>query len=237
MRSAAVGLVAVLVIGLGIVAWRALANDELDAVRPGILAASPVATLKPGREMCQRPLDLDRPVPRIGLAIYNGPAPGPRIQVHITDLERDRVVSRFTVPRGWGLAPGQYFGVKLPRPLPGDTAVEVCARNEGHRSFELYGSPGITDSRLYAGHGDRVGIDPDWAIFFPLLPDERRSLFAAIPDIVKRASVLRPSIIGPAAYGGLALLLLVGGPLLMWRALRASEDAPQARGEDAPPQP
>lgn len=232
MRSGALGLLAVLVIGLGVVLWRGLEGREVDAVRPGVAAAGPVADLKPHEELCERPIDLDRSAPRLGLAMLNGAQPGPPVRVRIADADTHELLRTATIPKGWALAPGQYYGLELPHPLPGGRAIEVCARNDGKRAFELWGKEASSSANLYRGE-ENTGA-ADWAIFFPLQPRERRTLVQMIPTFLRRASVLRPGIVTPAVYAVLGLLLLVGAPLLLWRAVKRADEDPDPPHPDPP---
>ncbi len=214
-----------MLIGLGVILDRALAGGETDANRPGVVASRVVATLDPGRRLCQRPLDLDRRAPRLGVALDNGGLPGPALDITVTDLADGRVLDREPIAAGWALAPGAYYGFQLRRPLPGNRTVAVCARNVGDRPVGLVGKASITDSAIYAG---TRSLRRDWAVYFPLAPDERRSYVRMLPDIFRRAAVLRPGVVSAATYAVLAILLLVGGPLLLWRAVTRASEEPEA---------
>ncbi len=220
MRSGVLGLLAVLVVGLGLLIWRGSLGEEIDVTRIGVPAAGPISTLTPNEELCQRPLDIDHAARIVGVAIYNGPNPGPPVRIRVSDADTGRPLASATVPAGWTLDPGSYFGLTMPRALPADHGLEVCARNDGKRTIELYGKESLSASNLYRGD-DNIG--GDWAIYFPLEPGTGRNYLEMIPDFLRRASVLRPGFVGPATYVVLALLLLVGGPLLLWRAISRAE--------------
>jgi hypothetical protein len=216
MRSA-IAIFAVLLAGLGVWLSRAVHTGEVDATRPGVTAANQVLVLGPGREACQTPLDLDRPVAGLGLGLDDGGRPGPRLAVEVRDADSGGVLATATVSAGWALPLGQYFGMKLARPVPAGRTVEVCARNAGSTAARLVGKEqAIVTSGL-------AGRPADWAVFFPLAPGARRSYLAMTPDIARRASVLRPGIVTPAVYWALAALLLVGGPFALWRAVSSAD--------------
>jgi hypothetical protein len=212
----------VLAIGLGLLLWRGAQTEELDAVRPGILADAPLVKLLPGHESCQGPLDLDRPVRQMGLAVDTLGKPGPPLEIEVRDNPTGRVLARATVPAGYVVGLGAFEPVTLDPALPDDASVDVCARNAGAEPLTLVGKQSIATSALHEDSGRT--IQEDWAIFFPLAPQDRRSLLATTPDILARASVLRPGIVTPAFYVVLGLLLVVGGPLLLWRAVRLADE-------------
>lgn len=214
----AFGMAVVLVLGLGFLLVRGARTGELDATRPGILAEGPVAELEPRDGVCQAPLDLDKPVRRLGLALEGGGPPGPRLDVELRRAGSNAVLATATVPENWTLAPGAYFGLELSRRVPAETTIAVCARNAGRREAVLIGKQAIANSRVAPGN------ELDWAVFFPLAEGDRRSYLRMTGDMARRASVLRPGIVTPLLYGVLAVALLVGGPLLLARAARAATE-------------
>jgi hypothetical protein len=222
MRSAAIAIAVVVVVGLAVLLVEALTGSELDAVRPGVLAETPVAELPAGQEICERPLDLDRPVRRMGVALDAYGRPGPRLDLEVRDADDGEVLAEGTVPEGWNIPLGAVFVVTLSETVPADSAVAVCARNAGRQPAVLTGKQSIAGAALYPEQGERIAAD--WAIYFPLAENERRTYLGMSHDILRRASVLRPGLITPLTYVVLALALLIGGSLLLWRAIRASGD-------------
>jgi hypothetical protein len=224
MRRPAVAIFAVLLIGLGLTLARALSGSELDAVRPGVLAQSGIAELSPGHVACERPLDLDRRASRMGVALYADDRPGPQLELEVRALDGGNVLAEATIPAGWTIPLGSQYVVDLSPTVPAGSSVAVCVRNSGNRAATLVGRQAIAKSALYPETGEP--IQSDWAIYFPLTEDERRSYAGMSGDILKRASVLRPGVVTPLTYVLLGLALLVGGPLLLSHAVTRAAAEP-----------
>jgi hypothetical protein len=235
--AAGVGVLVVLAGGLGLLAWRASLGKEVDAVRLGILADHSIGSLDAGREVCQRAIDLDRPITFVGLAVDTGGGPGPPLTVRIRDLVTQRTLREVKVPAGFVNVPPNYYGAQLSTPLSGGRTVEVCAHNDGKRSLGLIGD----ESNMAQGaiQDDGVPFDGDWAVYFPLSEADRRTHLQMVPDMVRRASVLRPNIVTPAFYAVLAAVLLGLCPAALWwaaaRSARADDEALSAAGRDDRP--
>jgi hypothetical protein len=67
------------------------------------------------------------------------------------------------------------------------------------------------------------------AVWFLPPSGHERSLISQLPDIVRRASLFRPGIVGPWTYVVLLLLVLPAAGLLGVRLLARAEEAPTAR--------
>lgn len=217
----AAALVVVLVAGLAAVAWRGAHDTAVDAVRLGVLADHPIGVLPAGGEACQRPVDLDRPVTNVGLAVDTGGRPGPPLRLEIRSRATRRVLTSARVGPGYVIGVPDYLGFALPQRFATQQSVAVCARNEGRRPIQIVGDEAIEGANAAI---DGATLPADWGVFFPVPKEaDRPDYLALVPDILRRASVLRPGFIRPAAYVALAALLVIACPLLLWRAIRTAD--------------
>jgi hypothetical protein len=242
--SIAVGaaMLVVLVVGALVLFDRGRAGREDQPVRFGVLAKERIGPLPAGRAACQSPVDIDRPVRRVGLAFDT--ARGPALRVSVRDLESRELLRSVDVPAGYATPLGGFLTVELGAPVGGDRSLEICARNLGRRSLELVGDNTVDYSQVRVGRP--LGGGADWGIFFPMRDGERRSYLAMASDMLHRATIIRPGIVTPLFYGVLALFLVVAAPLLLWRAVvvaaREPGDpqagtAPRESSEDPPADP
>jgi hypothetical protein len=210
----------------------ALALHGATAKRPfaqtlGVSVATSVAPLRPGDEACQGPIALASTTSAITFNPGTPKAePGPRIDVSVRAAGTRRVLATATVPQG--------FDPRIPQtvhtaPVPKDTFVDVCFRNASRRGTALlfgdqytgvYGSgiagvnPTITTSSAKLNGNDLAG---DIAVVFPYA--HPRSETSLLPAMFERASLWRPSWVGPWVYWTLLALLVIGAPVLLTRAL------------------
>jgi hypothetical protein len=100
-------------------------------------------------------------------------------------------------------------------------ALELCLINEGDTAVVAVGQAGIASPTTSATiDGKRVTND----ITFTLNTKER-SLLAQLPDIAERVAVFRAGWVTPGVYLVLALLILVGAPILLARGLARATQA------------
>jgi hypothetical protein len=70
------------------------------------------------------------------------------------------------------------------------------------------------------------------------LRGEDRSVLALLPDVAERASRFRAAWVTPGVYLLLAIALVIGGPLLLTRAIgRVASDGDPESMDDRPPEP
>jgi hypothetical protein len=231
--SIAVGaaMLVVLVVGALVLVDRGRAGREDQPVRFGVLAKERIGALPAGRTACQSPVDIDRPVRRLGLAFDT--ARGPALRVSVRDLRSREVLRTVEVPAGYSSPLGGFLTVELGDPIGGDRSLEICARNLGRRTLELVGDNTVDYSQVRVGRP--LGGGADWAIFFPMREGERRSYLAMASDMLHRATIIRPGIVTPLFYGVLALFLVVAAPLLLWRAVLVAADEPGGGSASPPP--
>ncbi|MDO9408791.1 hypothetical protein [Patulibacter sp.] len=216
-----VAMLVVLVSGALVLVDRGSKGREDQPVRFGVLAKKSIGLLPAGNEACQSPVDIDRAVSQVGLAVDTAGRPGPALEVSVRDLRTRRVLQRARVPGGYEIALGGFVTAPLEAAVTPERSVAVCARNLGRRSLSLVGDNTVDYSVALDG---RRELDGDWGVFFPLAESGRRTYLEMASDMVRRATVLRPGIVTPVFYGVMALLLVVAAPLLLWRAIVAAGD-------------
>jgi hypothetical protein len=221
MRSFAVVLVvaAIAIAGLGL-AWGSSLAYSIG-VRPAIIAA----TLKPGDRACQAPI---RPpsattFDRVGVVLVTFEQPGPELAVDVLDDETGRRLGSGRLPAGYAdLDPADiHEQVAQVGRIDSEAPLRVCVANRGARRVAVVGQAGIASPITEARLNGQV-LDTDLTVN---LRSDRRSFFALLPDIAERAARFRAGWVTPPVYLGLAVLLVVGAPLVLARSLgRLSED-------------
>jgi hypothetical protein len=212
MRSArliVIGFTAAAVLAL---AGVALAQRTSLALTLGVARAAAVARLAPGQQACQQPIDVPS-----GAAFD-------RVALGVSG----RAAVRFTV-RGAGggvLATGTLAGgsagvarrVRLDRTVRASQRVAVCVENRGPGRVGVYGDADLA-ARTSTAVKDGRPLRRDLSLVFERRP---RSLASEVPAMLSRAALFRFPGLGAWAYVVLGLLLVVGGPLLLVRAVRAA---------------
>ncbi|MDQ3936740.1 MAG: hypothetical protein M3340_19140, partial [Actinomycetota bacterium] len=95
-------------------------------------------------------------------------------------------------------------------------AVDVCIRNAGTRRVALYGAP---DRDIPGTVGELGGRPLDADLRLRFLRTEPRSALALVPDVLERATLFRPGIVGTLTLWILLAATLAGVPLLLALAL------------------
>jgi hypothetical protein len=228
-RAQLLALAGMVLAGVVLVALLGANAREDQRHRVGVTASGPIGTLRPGQEVCQRPVDLDESVDLVGLALSTGPALGPPLRVQVRDLASGKVVSQGRVTGTYRMEPPGNLPVELSPRVPADRTVEVCARNEGKRPLVAVGANGTSAGAAFVG---RRELDLDWGIYFPAI--HKRSHLELVPAVFERASVFRPAIVGPWTYWLALAGLLVGAPALLYRAVRRAAVDDDGAGPSPP---
>ncbi len=233
-RSGVIALLATLLVG-GVVLTIAAGKDRPPlADSLGVQVQEPVATLRPGSEACQGPLQVAKGVRVLRWVFNTGAAekPGPPLKLEVR--RRGTVLRQATVPAG-------YHGivdVGLKRPIPDDRLVTLCVHNEGQRAVSIYGSdPAGTGPLLTPGAGrygnstsalsvDGRTVTGDAFIDFP--SSGSSSLLDRLTSVPSRASAWLPRPLGTWFLFLLAAATLLAASAGMVVALRAAlaADAP-----------
>src|SRR3954468_21477359 len=212
MRSArliVVGLTAAAALALAVVA---VAQRTSLAFTLGVARAAPVARLSPGEQACQRPIDV--------------PAGGAFDRVVLG--ASGRAALRLTVrdARSGPLATGTLAGgsagvarrVRLDRTVRASQRVSVCVEDRGPGRLGVYGDADLA-TRTSTAVKDGRPLRRDLSLVFERAP---RSVASEVPTMLSRAALFRFPGLGAWAYVVLGLLLVIGGPLLLIRAVQAA---------------
>jgi hypothetical protein len=220
-RSAAVGFLVVLACGLALVVIGGIRHTRVDHQRLGVLAAVPVANLKARDVACEERVGLAAPVSRIGFDADASHPPSPALDIWMRTTRGRRVLTRGRLNPGWG---GGALVLKVPT-ADADQLVDVCFRNTGPYRVQLFGDvPGravahVAPANLLTVNGRPV----PGALSLRFVRGRPATLLSLIPDMLRHAAVLRPF----GAWGMWVLLVavLLGLPVLAWRALRSALSA------------
>ena len=231
-RRAIAGVVAVLVVGLIAVVGVGLTHGSSLVYSLGVSAAGPAVVPQPGSVACQTPISVPdgAAFDRVGFTLTTYEQPGPELLVEVRTVDGGRRLASGTLPEGYrdGAKVIEVGRVATRAPI------EVCLRNRGAVPVAVYGQATIASPRTHATL-DGETHTADMAI---TLNREQRSFLALLPTMAERASVFRAGWVGPFTYLVLAVLVVIGVPLLLVRGIGAAAqaDEPSAeRREDEPP--
>lgn len=221
MRSAALAFAGVFLAGLLVAVVLGLTNKSDLVYAPGVAPTAPVAPVNAGQTLCQGPIHVpngdrfDRVVFTVGTYFQAGPP----LRVTVDD-KAGRTLAEGKLAAGYpDIADAPTHTVRFD-PVETDEPVRVCIENAGDRKMALYGQAGIASPRTSATL-DGQPIAPDIAL---TLRREPRSLIALLPTMAERAALFRAGWVSPVVYLVLALLLLIGAPLLLARGIGRAGD-------------
>lgn len=236
-RRAVIGFVAVLAAGLIAVLAVGLTRGSSLVYALGAAPAGTFVTVPPGSAACQLPIAVPdgAAFDRVEFSPGTFGKPGPEITVEVRAVAGGRPLATGTLPAGYpdrAQAPRQVVEVgRVATRAP----LRVCLRNTGTTPVGIHGQPGIASPRTHA-ELDGTKLQIDMAI---TLHREERSFLALLPTIAERASLFRAGWVTPLTYLILALLVVIGAPLLLVRAMgaaaQADEEPSAERREDEPP--
>lgn len=225
-RAPVLLLLAVCAAGAAVVAAAAAADERTLAFTYNIRPTHAVVDVPPGSEACQRWFETTAPFGYVEPLIGTHARPGPELRTTVREFGSGRVLARGLLPAG---APDNRIArVRVQPTVPSGRSIEVCFRNAGPGDVAIFGGPhfegpgnAYLDGRR--GTGDmRLGFRRG----------EPRSALALVPDMFRRASLLRPDAVGPWTFWVLLALVAAGVPLLLAGALRSvagEEPEPEAR--------
>jgi hypothetical protein len=218
MRRHAVIVVVVVVASVIAILALSLRTTSL-AFTIGVNVAGPVATLERGDQTCQRPIDVPAHAAfdRIMFSVGTFGREGSPLAVTVQDA-RGSVLSSGALRGGYAdIGQQQSHTVRLTRQV-GEGRVAVCIRNEGPRRVAVYGNVDAA-ARTSSAYTNGRRLDFDLALVFER---DRRTKLSLVPDILERASLFRFPWMNAWAYVILLVALVVGGPVLIVRALRST---------------
>jgi hypothetical protein len=189
----------------------------------------PVAPVKPGNTLCQRPIGVSESFDRVRFNAGTFGKPGPPLYVSVTDRDSGAELASGAVRPGW-IDNGEAQDVDVGAVKPGP-AVSVCIRNGGHVTSYVYGDfyhgafgkgpLGVTPTNSTSvAYVDGVALEGDIALW--LHSTKEHSRLSWIPAMFRHAAAFKPPFVGAWTFWLLALLLIVGAPLALWSALKSA---------------
>jgi hypothetical protein len=228
MRRAPLVLVAVVVVGvIGLLVVQLSQSTRL-AFTLGAAPQAAIAKLKRGQTVCQRSINVPPSAgfDRVALQVGTNRRPGPRLDV-VVRRHDGRPLATGTLPAGYPDVPKDGgFRVVQTGAVAADQPIDVCVTNRGPHSAALYGSGALANRNSDATLDGKVA-PYDVALVFQ---DAPRSRAGQIGHAFARASLFRPGFVGTWTYWLLALVLVLGVPALLWRALSSVADEPTDPG-------
>src|SRR5215218_3484681 len=221
MRSARLviaGLTAAAVLALAVVA---VAQRTSLAFTLGVARAAVVARLGPGEEACQRPIDVPSGAAfdRVALAVGTSGRPGPPLRLTVRAARGGGVLAAGALRGGYpDVERRRVTRVRLDRTVRAPQRISVCVENGGPRRVGVYGDADLA-ARTSTAVKDGRPLRRDLSLVFERAP---RSVASEVPAVLDRAALFRFPGLGAWAYVALAVLLVVGGPLLLIRAVHAA---------------
>jgi hypothetical protein len=216
--------------GLVALAIVAVTQRTRDAFSLGVPAGGVAAELQPGQRACQSPVaipDADATFERVVVALGTYRRPGSPLEVTLAPAGGGKPLARGRLRGGYpdvDRAPTHTINVG---PVTTRASLRVCLRNAGEHRLAVYGNGGAA-SRTSSATLDDKPIDVDLSLSFER--GRPRSLASLVPVMFKRASLFRAGFVGPWTMWLVALVVLLGSPLLITAALRAAGRDDQLSG-------
>lgn len=200
---------------------RPLAVRTASADAPNQLT---IATLQPGQAVCEGPITSQGAARSVGIW---GAAAGAtaRLTVAVKDASTQETVASGPLQ---AVAQEGEWTARLDRDVPQGHPVQICLTQDAG-AFSLMGSavsePGVTVTGIPAGQ--RYSL--------VLLSDGDQSLLGSLSLAFSRASLWRPSWVGPWTFWMLGVALLLTFGLAVMAVVRAAADDDGAPPPPAPP--
>lgn len=211
-------LLAIALAGLVGLALAAVVDRRDLAFTPGVPITRVAAVLEGGETACQRRVRVIEPFQAIELVPRWLGAPGPALALRVTSYRSRRERARVPVPGGY--PDNRPLRVRT-GPVRAGGRIDVCVTNRGPGRVGIEGgeaesaptSPLFVDGRRNEAS----------ALALRFL-GEPRSVASQVPVIFQRAALFRPGWVGPWTFWALALVVAVGVPALLARALATARD-------------
>jgi hypothetical protein len=215
VRLVIAGMTAAAVVGLAVVA---LSQRTSLAFTLGVARAAAVARLGPGEQACQQPVDVPAGAAfdRVALGVGTYGRPGPPLAVTVRAASGGGVLASGALPGGY--PDRARADVRLDRTVRASQRISVCVEDRGPGRVGLLGDADLA-ARTSTAVKDGRPLRRDLSLVFERAP---RSMASEVPAMLERAALFRFPGLGAWAYVILAVLLVVGGPLLLIRAVQAA---------------
>jgi hypothetical protein len=219
MRRAVLVALGVLAAGLVGLVLAAVLHRTPRAFTLGVPSSAPVAAVSGGQTVCQQPIDVPAGAAfdRVTAIVGTYHKPGSPLELTVRDL-RNRVVASSRIPGGYpdiARAPVHFFRLGRTVSTP---RIAVCLRNTGRRRVAFYGTIDLA-ARSSSAYLDGRPLHVDLNLQFQRAS---RSMASLVPRMLDRAALFRFPWMGAWTYVVLAVLLLVGAPWLLVRALASA---------------
>ncbi len=226
MRSGPVlALLAVVAVGLVVVAVAGARAERPEAFATGIEAVGPITVLERGGTVCQAPIEVPEPFGAVRFTVAPvGAVLGP-VEVTVRGATPEAVpqeaIGRGVLPRG--PLPGEVT-VALDRTVGAERRVAVCLTNRGPAGVQTWGDdfPARTPVGSQAVDEDGQPLPGDLFVRFPV--EEPPSVLERIPATFEHAAPFKLGGVGTWVFWVLAALVLLGTPALLARAVAAADD-------------
>jgi hypothetical protein len=208
---AALATIGVFVVVTAIVLGR---SSTRYAATNGVPNVTWVAQLRPGENACQAPVVLAKDAAGVRLFVGTHQRPGPALEAVARDMN-GRILRRGTLAAGYSDATWQV--VRFDPVTESVQAGSLCVRSKTGR----VALAGNTDGTFNPNQALAVGGKPTTAdLSYQLVRSGGGTLFALLPTIFHRASLLHPTWVGAwtyyvAAFVLLALIVAAVGALLV----------------------
>jgi hypothetical protein len=224
-RRAVVVLLGTCAAGVVALALTASADERRLAFNLNVQPERPVAVLPAGGSACQRLIATPARFDVVEVLLGTYARPGPPLTIVVRDHAARRILA------SGALAPGAADNKPALVPMGPAVAkgrlIDVCVENRGVRRVALYGGP-RTDSTSEAFQDGRP-LPDDIRILFHR--SEPRSALSLVPEMFRRANLLRPDPIGVWTFWALLAAVGIGVPLLLAAGLRRALADPPASPE------
>jgi hypothetical protein len=210
-------LVALLVIGL--------TDGRSEAFTLGVHSDAGVVKLKPGAEVCQRPIEALESFDGLRVQLGTYKRPGSPFSVEVRSARTGQGLAGARVGAGW--TDSEVQQVRLSRTVQSGGEVSVCIRNDARQPVAVYGS-GELSNRASSSYldGRRTGAD----LMLVFLRPEPESTIALLPSLIRHASLFHGEWASPALYW--VLLAVVLAALCIFPALALRAAFSPSRGEE-----
>lgn len=211
-------LVALAVAGLAALALAAAVDRRDLAFSPGVPITRVATDLYPGETACQRRIFVRERFEAIELVPRWLDAPGPPLVLTVRSDDPTRRLTR--VPVSGGYADNRPLRVEV-GPMRRGAWIDVCLTNPGRARVGIEGgeAESVPTSPLFVN-----GVRNDRSALALRFLGRPRSVASQVPVIFERAALFRPAWVGPWTFWALALVVGMGVPALLARALAAARD-------------
>lgn len=218
-RWAIVGAVVVFVLGALFVVRPFVATQRdmpAEIPSPASLVSTSSVPLDPRRPVCFDHAVAERHSELVRFRVSAPSAPAPQLTVTVKGPGYN---AEAVIPAG--LLDGQTAQAPIPAP-PTDVPVRVCIRNDGTTPTALFASNDRTRSRSVAVIG---GKSTGQSVWFGFYEPRWRAISERVPLTIDRMTIFRPAYVTSGLLWIIAVLFLVGIPIVVvWALVRAMRD-------------